>query len=69
MPRMFTVKTALSEYFQGVIGETKLREAIRMGQIPHIRIGARIILREEALDNWMVQQENLAIHKGGNLSS
>lgn len=56
--RMFTVKTALIEYFQGAIGETKFREALRLGQIPHVRIGARIIIREASLDVWMAQQES-----------
>ena len=55
--RVFTVQTALKEYFQGVIGETKFREALRRGQIPHTRIGSRIIIREEALDKWLEQQE------------
>jgi excisionase family DNA binding protein len=55
--RKFTIKTALTDYFQGTLGETKLREAIRRGEIPHIRVGARIILRESALDAWMEEQE------------
>jgi len=53
--RKFTIKTALTDYFQGTIGETKLREAIRKGKIPHIRIGSRIILREEALNAWAAE--------------
>lgn len=63
MERMFTVKTALNDYFQGVIGETKLREAIRGKEIPHSRIGARIILREKALDKWMADQEQLSVEQ------
>lgn len=59
----YTIQTALRDYFQGTIGETKLREAIRKGQIPHIRIGSRIILREEALDNWMNEQETISVEK------
>lgn len=62
--RVFTVQTALSNYFQGTIGESKFRDAIRRGQIPHMRIGARIIIREEALDKWMEQQELQSITKG-----
>lgn len=60
--RVFTVQTALEDYFQGTIGETKFREAIRGGQIPHMRIGSRIIIREEALDKWMEQQERQSIN-------
>lgn len=63
MDRKFTVKTALTDYFQGTIGETKLREAIRRGEIPHIRIGTKIILREAALDAWMAEQERISAAK------
>lgn len=66
MDRMFTVKTALSDYFQGTIGETKLREAIRAGKIPHIRIDARIILRKSALDAWAGEQERQSMVKAKN---
>ena len=61
--RIYTVKTALTEYFQGTIGETKLREAIRAGRIPHIRIDARIILRKSALDAWAAEQERQSVAK------
>lgn len=61
--RKFTIKTALAIYFQGTIGETRLREAIRAGEIPHSRIGARIILREAALDAWMAEQERQSVAK------
>ncbi|MDD2585490.1 MAG: excisionase family DNA-binding protein [Syntrophomonadaceae bacterium] len=57
--RTFTVKTALEEYFQGTLGETKLRELLRKGEIPHVRVGTRILIREEALDAWMEQKEKL----------
>lgn len=59
--RVFTVKTALTDYFQGTIGETKLREWIRRGKIPHIRIGGKIILREGTLDAWFEEQEQISI--------
>ena len=61
--RVYTVKTALTDYFQGTIGETKLREAIRGGRIPHIRIDARIILRKSALDAWAAEQERQSVTK------
>lgn len=61
--RVYTVQTALREYFQGVIGETKLRDAIRQGQIPHTRVGTRILMREETLDKWMTEQEQLSVNK------
>jgi len=61
--RVFTIKTVLSDYFQGAIGETKLREAIRQGKIPCAYIGARIILREETLDAWFSKQEESSTNK------
>ncbi|HOV79553.1 MAG TPA: helix-turn-helix domain-containing protein [Bacillota bacterium] len=63
MDRKFTIKTALTDYFQGTLGETKLREAIRRGEIPHIRVGTRIILRESTLDAWMAEQEQKSVAK------
>jgi len=63
MDRKFTVKTALALYFQGTLGEAKLRQAIRAGQIPHTRVGSRIILREAALDAWMAEQERQSVAK------
>lgn len=65
--RKYTVKTALTEYFQGTIGETKLREAIRAGEIPHFRIGSRIILRQVALDAWATEQERKSVTKSKEL--
>lgn len=60
-PKMYTVQTALRDYFQGCVSESKLRQAIREGKIPHARIGARILIRETALDAWMEEQEKRAV--------
>ena len=61
--RVYTIKTALAEYFQGALGETKLRQAIREGKIPHIRVDARILLRKSALDAWAAEQERQSMAK------
>jgi hypothetical protein len=63
--RKFTVQTALRDYFQGTIGEAKLRQEIRAGYIPHTRVGARIILREAALNAWMEEQEEKSVVAAG----
>ena len=55
--RVFTIKTALEEFFENSIGESTLRDAVRKGQIPHARIGKRIILREESLNAWLDRAE------------
>ena len=59
--RVYTVATALTDYFQGTIGEAKLRQEIRKGRIPHVRIGTKIILRKMALDAWAAEQERQSV--------
>lgn len=54
--RVYTVKTALSEYFQDSLGETKFRELLRQGQIRHQRVGSKILIKEEWLDDFMNSQ-------------
>ncbi|WP_031513995.1 helix-turn-helix domain-containing protein [Desulfofalx alkaliphila] len=61
MPKMYTVQGVLTEYFQGTLGESKLREWVRQGKIPHTRIGRRIIFRKEALDIWFDEQEKASM--------
>lgn len=61
--RLYTVATALTDYFQGTIGEAKLRQEIRKGKIPHVRIGTKIILRKAALDAWAAEQERQSVAK------
>lgn len=61
--KIYTVKTALTDYFQGTLGETKLRELIGTGEIPVTRAGARILIREDTLNNWMAAQEEKSIQK------
>jgi len=58
---IYTVKTAAKEFFQGAIGETKLRELINKGEIPCSRFGVKILLREESLIAWMAEQEKKSI--------
>lgn len=35
------------------ISRISLYEAIRRGEVPHIRIGRRIVLPREAIDRWL----------------
>ncbi len=65
--KIYTVKTALADYFQGCMGETKLRELLRIGEIPHARAGTRILIREEALDSWILAQEAKSVPRSGRL--
>ncbi len=59
--RKFTVKTALTDYFQGTLGEARLRRAIRDGEIPHFRVGSRIIFSEAALNAWVAELEQASV--------
>ncbi|MEK3721987.1 helix-turn-helix domain-containing protein [Paenibacillus sp. FSL H8-0034] len=52
-----TVKEARTEIFENSISEYKLYEMVRKGEIPHVRIGAKILLRRDTLEAWMRQQE------------
>jgi excisionase family DNA binding protein len=37
--------------------EFKLRDMVRLKQIPHYRIGSRILFRKVTIDEWIVKQE------------
>lgn len=57
--KVYTVKTVLGEFFQGNVGETKLREMVRKGEIPHFRVGTKILFRKDSLDEWVNGQEQV----------
>ncbi|WP_245864581.1 helix-turn-helix domain-containing protein [Paenibacillus donghaensis] len=38
--------------------EYKLRELVRNKKIPAYRVGAKILFRKEALDQWIADQES-----------
>ncbi|MFG0211895.1 helix-turn-helix domain-containing protein [Brevibacillus porteri] len=52
-----TVKEALEEVFENSISEYKLYSMLRAGNIPHVKIGAKYLLRRDTLEAWMRQQE------------
>jgi excisionase family DNA binding protein len=41
------------------IGVSKdlIYELVRTKQVPHVRIGKRIIFNQESLENWLIKQE------------
>ncbi len=41
---------------RGIIGRTLLYEAIRRGEVPHIRVGLRILVPHNALDLMLEAQ-------------
>ncbi|CAM3464391.1 DNA-binding protein [Brevibacillus invocatus] len=52
-----TVKEALEEVFENSISEYKLYSMLRAGTIPHVKIGAKYLLRRDTLEAWLRQQE------------
>ncbi|MGE5422870.1 MAG: helix-turn-helix domain-containing protein [Ignavibacteriales bacterium] len=55
MPRCYTVKTLTADYFDGTVSEGKIYTMVERGEIPHIKIGTRIIFHQDSLDLWMEQ--------------
>jgi excisionase family DNA binding protein len=41
--------------------EYKLREMVSKKQIPHYRVGNRIMFRKVKLDEWIIKQEEASI--------
>lgn len=54
MPKTMTVKEA-APYLQ--ISEWLLYDMVRKMQIPHYKIRAKIMFRQESLDEWVAKQE------------
>jgi hypothetical protein len=54
---IFSPREAQKEYFEGVITLDRLYGLIRQGVVPHFRLGGKIFLRREALENWINEQE------------
>lgn len=43
--------------------EYKLREMVRGNEVPHYRIGNKIMFRKTSLDDWITQQESKCLTK------
>jgi excisionase family DNA binding protein len=54
---VLSVKDALTEVFEGNISQFKLYEMVRKNEIPHVRIGSKILFRRDVLEGWMCDQE------------
>lgn len=53
MSRKFTVKEAVTEFFQGTVKEGLIYQECREGKLPHVRMGKnKIILDEASLQQW-----------------
>ncbi|MBX5465669.1 MAG: helix-turn-helix domain-containing protein [Clostridia bacterium] len=40
------------------VGQSTLRQALKRGDIPHVRLGRRILIRRDALFAWMEEREH-----------
>jgi excisionase family DNA binding protein len=66
LKNIYSPKEAQREYLEGVITLNKLYDLIRQGIIPHFRLGGKIFIRREALENWIREQElKSMITRGG----
>ena len=63
MGKKYTVPQAVADFFQGVITEWSIYEAVRRKQLPCCRIGRRILLDEETLTAWWKEQEQRSIQQ------
>lgn len=43
--------------------EYKLREMVRGNEVPHYRIGNKIMFRKTTLDDWITKQESKSLSK------
>lgn len=41
----------------------KLLELAKAGEVPHIRVGGRILFRRESLDKWLAEQEAASVRE------
>ncbi|HIW34336.1 MAG TPA: helix-turn-helix domain-containing protein [Candidatus Paenibacillus intestinavium] len=52
-----TFNEAWEEVFECTISKDKLYAECRAGNIPHTKIGTKLIFRRSSLENWFLQQE------------
>lgn len=53
LSKIYTKESVLNEYLQGRISKSKLDDMIRKKQIPHFRLGVRVLFRKGELDYWV----------------
>lgn len=58
-----TFSEAWEQVFQRKISKDKLYSEVRAGNIPHMRIGTKILFRRDTLYEWFRQQELSSVQK------
>lgn len=56
MGRVLGVRQAVEEFFDNSISKEYLYQMIREKQIPHVKLGGRILLDEDELAKWWNEQ-------------
>lgn len=46
------------------VGETTLRDHLRRGEIPHVRLGRRVLIRRDTLLAWIEAREAASVRAG-----
>jgi excisionase family DNA binding protein len=59
-PRLFSLATARRTYFGDEISDSMLRKEIRIGRLPAVRIGRRVMLTEADLEAYIASQRQPA---------
>ncbi|MFV9566963.1 helix-turn-helix domain-containing protein [Thermoanaerobacter mathranii] len=56
MSKILTVKQAAQEFFDSTLSEGMIYILVRQKKIPHVRVGRRILLDEDALRQWWEEE-------------
>lgn len=57
MSTVMSAQEAARDFFKGKVSYWKILELAKRGEIPHSRIGSRVLFRRESLEAWMAEQE------------
>lgn len=56
MSKILTVKQAAQDFFDSTLSEGMIYILVRQKKIPHVRVGSRILLDEDALRQWWEEE-------------
>lgn len=56
MSKILTVKQVAQEFFDSTLSEGMIYILVRQKKIPHVRVGSRILLDEDALRQWWEEE-------------
>lgn len=62
--RLMSLKTARTRYFDDEISDSMLRKLIRIGELPRVQIGRRVMLAESDVVAYIARQRRQATAGG-----